>query len=291
MMFRFSANEQLLADWVQWQNQPEGLFPIDKGWEIKFQLKSPRNEEPSFFYFQAKSKSESIVLVPVSASSCKDILSCVGQSLKKGDLLVVLCGESVAEQVTLQISRSTLPESTLLLGLGEEGMKTYRGTWENSRLEFRLSKQSTLTWDIPHQIPLNPGLLEDEILLSRCFVTLFNLLTQSWLKGKSWVSFEELLQSALPLYTLLPKPDRRRASGLIYRQFEQLIQGPMQDWLELRSYSKKPQSAPVLRLNFLVPPAGRGAVLKQLRKQSQAIHLIRNQALQTSYYDIQVNSF
>jgi len=290
-MFRFSANEQLLADWIQWQSHSEGLFPADKGWRLRFQLQSSHRDSPAFFFFEAQNDDEKLCLVPVITSTCMETLTALKASLKPTDTLVLLCGESAADQVSLCIVRSHLPKSTLLLALGEESMETYLGEWENSRLEFRLSKQQTRAWEIPHQVPLNPALLEDEALLSRCFLELFSHLTQQWLQGEERVPFEGLLQRALPLYSQLPKGDRKRVSSLILNQMQQLIHGPLKDWVTLDSFQKKRQSEPVIGIKFLSPPKGRGAVIKELRKQSQAIHSVGSQLLQTSYYDFEVNSF
>ena len=290
-MFRFSANEQLLADWVFIQNQPNGLFPETKGWKIRFQLKTPQAGGRPFFLLEASHEEETLYLVPTSPLCSKAVYDSIASLQSSGSQLILLCGEAWEEALLTEVYKRSLQKSLLVLSLSEEGMRSRSGTWKNSRLEFRLLNQSLSAWDIPHHIPLNPSLIEDETILARCFLEILTTVTQQWLAKETSVKYERLLNDSLILFSVLDKGTRKELSTQFLYHVEQLCQGPLKGWLRVERYKKKPQSEPTLRLTFESSPTNRGEVLKQLRKQSQALHFLRNQALQTSYYDTETDSF
>lgn len=289
-MFAFVANEQLLADWVLHQHRADGLFPPSKGWSLKFKLYEPRGLGRPLFLFEAHNEQEKLALLPLSPLSGEVVfkeLAGLAQGLSQ---LVVLSGESFADQVTSRLERIALPAAQL--SLGEKGMELASGEFKNSRLEFRLLKNPTVPGELPQNMPLNPGLLEDEAILARCIHALLAQLNDLWLSGGAQAQLESTLDGALPLYSALTKAQRKQATETLAQQLTQLCAaGPLKDWLTIELYKKKPQSQPVWRLKISGPPENRAALLAVLRKQDQALHLLRTQSQQISYYERETDPF
>ncbi|MDT8446794.1 MAG: hypothetical protein RRB13_07850 [bacterium] len=283
-MFEFAANEQLLADWVLDQNHHNGLFPPAKGWTLRFKLFEPKSELRPLFLFEALSEGERVRLLPLSPLVSPKLYRELPALCDGADQLVLLCGQAYSEE--LSAKTEGLPIRPVQLALSESGMKLVGGEFKNSRLEFRLMKTESKPQLLPHRMPLNPGLHEDEAILARCFHALFHQLNRLWLAGTTQAKLDPLWDLALPLFPLMGKAQRKEAAGRLDEHLSLLTQaGPLKGWLDLKWHQKKPQSQPVRQLSWSGPPENRAVLLAVLRRQDQALHLLRTQSQQTSYYD------
>ena len=287
MIFPFRANEQLLADWVLAQSGPAGIFPQSKGWGLGFTLWQPPGPYRPLFVFQAQQQDETLLLFPLSPPSAASAPLELLLKFPTAGQRVLLCGQSWAEALVAE-AKKLLPKP-VVLALAENGAELVAGEFANSRLEFRLQGQSLKPQDLVPQMPVNPALVEDETILTRCFLGLFTQLNRRSALGGDWFKLEELLQESLPLYGQLSRPRRKELENLMLVQLQGLLDGPLKGALVLEHYKKKEGSQPVWRLRLPPVEPGRPLLPQTLRRQAQALLWLKNQVNQTSFYDPQTD--
>jgi len=269
------------------QSGPAGIFPQSKGWGLGFTLWQPPGPYRPLFVFQAQQQDETLLLFPLSPPSAASAPLELLLKFPTAGQRVLLCGQSWAEALVAE-AKKLLPKP-VVLALAENGAELVAGEFANSRLEFRLQGQSLKPQDLVPQMPVNPALVEDETILTRCFLGLFTQLNRRSALGGDWFKLEELLQESLPLYGQLSRPRRKELENLMLVQLQGLLDGPLKGALVLEHYKKKEGSQPVWRLRLPPVEPGRPLLPQTLRRQAQALLWLKNQVNQTSFYDPEID--
>ncbi|NQU65221.1 MAG: hypothetical protein HQ517_13190 [SAR324 cluster bacterium] len=283
-MFKYSCSGTHLTNWVlsQVNNQPGVVFPKRKEWFFHLKVFYPPGCEKSVLMILVANKKECVLFFPVdetiNAQQIKMAIKPAAISSLLDDFeqepsqqILLTCEK---QQHRVQELLDEIRVKTPILVLSAEKVFFSRGTFENSRLEYRLSQ-------LDYDPDLISGFIHDNftragesIQKSLFYQHLFHVLNCLCLQGEKRVSLRSIVSTSIPCWNNFRRVDQKMMQQQIQSDLQTVFDLFFKNLLFLEPYQKKVGSQSDLVITLPDLPKTRRSMSDWSNKQKSALEYL-----------------
>ncbi|MCP4297958.1 MAG: hypothetical protein GY786_20410 [Proteobacteria bacterium] len=293
-MFEYSCSDIRLVNWITQQNSedPGALFPIQKGWNLYMNLYYITSGGQGVFLISLVNREEAITFLTIDKLversvmgeiKQEKVIKFVKENLKlkgKRPQLIFLGSEKLKKTIVSSLNNELVKCPVLILNA--HSIEFIRGSFQNSRVEFRFSRLTFNAELLSDSIPAPLWHFDEGFAKSSIFQHLFHHLSKYWMKNDNKIMLNHLLDESIPYWENYAKKDRREMMNRVYYQLKDLVPIFFEEIFEIAGGQEAALDLNGAFIKIKVEPQIRKNQLLWVKRNNQAIDWLRNNTSQIS---------